>query len=169
MLVKLTLVLFACAVVSIQAAEVKANAKANVAVGHTTPATAKGKSKEKPTPKPKPTKPPKTPPTPKTTAAPGTPPPKPGKYNCAVCTGQGSDCKATSYDKNVDWCAKINGTVEDPKNVPSAFFSIFQFAGLGDLKKMSKFYMPVGTISGGLDTWDTLQAPPRLVCTVPQH
>jgi len=60
--------------------------------------------------------------------------PKNGKVNCGVCTEPGKDCKPTSYDKNVDFCCKITGTVEDPNKVPGAFFSLLQFAGMGDVK-----------------------------------
>jgi len=164
MLVKLIVVLLALAAL----ANVEAAKDNNNGRGTPTP-PGHAKSNEK-TPKPKPTKPP-----PATKAAPkaapaakgapaaakAAPPPQKGKSNCGVCTGAGKDCTPTSVDKNVEFCAKVTGTVDDPKNTPSSFFSILQFAGLGDVKTMMTQHKgEVVTIRKG--------APPSLIALAGQ-
>jgi hypothetical protein len=188
MLLKLTSVCLLCLIAVARGADVKASA--SVAAGTPAPAAGtpapakpaaatpaptpaptaapgkKEKEQKEKTPKPSPTpKPTPTPKAPKTTAAPTaatTAPPKAGKYNCVVCTGKGNDCTGTTYDKNMDWCSKITGTVDDPKTVPSGFFSILALAGMGDIKTMMQQHKgEVVTVRKG--------APPAVIALAGQN
>lgn len=77
-----------------------------------------------PTPKPKPTK------------APAKP-----KYDCGTCMGKGSDCKPDKVEKSQDYCLKINGVCDDPKNIPSWMTPMIDFAFPGATKLSKAFFL----------------------------